>query len=317
MANLNVAMIGPPGYAKEIGKQGTSSDITFYNLKKGERTITLTEPTRYPERLAPLFYAASMKRFAIMVVDSVDHLFGEALIMLHCCAVGRGLIVLRNFLVPEQVGPLLKGTIAEGYEFFDDDPIEIRGRLFQEMDALPTVCHDQKGSVSVDNFFPVRGVGTVALGTMAEGSVRRHAKLRVMPGGKEATVRSIQKHDEESDVAVEGERVGMALKNVECEDLERGTVLTDNPDMRESIDLELGLDLVSFLKQPIRQGMVVHLGHWMQFIPARVTRLEGEMRHPLVSISLEKPLVHPSGSRVVLHHLEGGKLRVMGSALLP
>ncbi|MDD4300096.1 MAG: elongation factor Tu, partial [Methanomicrobium sp.] len=60
MPNLNVAMLGAPEYAKNVGKKGTASDIVFYNLKKGEDTVTIIEPLRYPERLPPLFYTASM-----------------------------------------------------------------------------------------------------------------------------------------------------------------------------------------------------------------------------------------------------------------
>ncbi|HAR96303.1 MAG TPA: elongation factor Tu, partial [Deltaproteobacteria bacterium] len=35
MSNLTVAVLAPPDYAKDLGKKGTTSDITFYNLKKG------------------------------------------------------------------------------------------------------------------------------------------------------------------------------------------------------------------------------------------------------------------------------------------
>ncbi|NLN08770.1 MAG: elongation factor Tu, partial [Methanoculleus thermophilus] len=66
MGNLNVAVLGPAGYAKDLGKKGTTSDITFYNLKKGEDTVTFIEPTRYPERLAPLFYAVSLADVALV-----------------------------------------------------------------------------------------------------------------------------------------------------------------------------------------------------------------------------------------------------------
>jgi hypothetical protein len=37
---------------------------------------------------------------------------------------------------------------------------------------------------------------------------------------------------------------------------------------------------------------------------------------PIVTLSLEKALVYPAGARVVLHYLEGGKLRVVGSLIL-
>jgi hypothetical protein len=37
---------------------------------------------------------------------------------------------------------------------------------------------------------------------------------------------------------------------------------------------------------------------------------------PELSVTLEKELVYPPGARVVLHYLEGGKLRVVGSLTL-
>ncbi|MCX6697713.1 MAG: elongation factor Tu, partial [Methanoregula sp.] len=52
MSNLTIAILAPPDYAKDLGKKGTTSDITFYNLKKGEATVTFIEPTRYPEKLS-------------------------------------------------------------------------------------------------------------------------------------------------------------------------------------------------------------------------------------------------------------------------
>lgn len=69
MGNLIVAVLGLPGYSSALGKKGTSTDIALYDLKKGEDTVTLIEPPRYPERLAPLFYATSATRKAIVVVE--------------------------------------------------------------------------------------------------------------------------------------------------------------------------------------------------------------------------------------------------------
>ena len=54
MPNLNIAVLGPHGYAKNIGKAGTESDITFVNLKKDDDTVTMIEATRYPDRLAQI-----------------------------------------------------------------------------------------------------------------------------------------------------------------------------------------------------------------------------------------------------------------------
>ena len=90
----------------------------------------------------------------------------------------------------------------------------------------------------VDHAFNVKGVGVVVLGVVTSGVVQKHATLNVLPGGKSAQVRSIQKHDDEFDVAGEGDRVGLALKNVEVEDLDRGAVLTNDSSIKTSSKLE-------------------------------------------------------------------------------
>src|SRR5512135_1883788 len=98
MGSLIVAVIGAAGYAAALAKKGTSTDITLYNLKRGEDTVTLVEPARYPERLAPLFYAVSETRKAVVVVDELNASLGESLVMLQCCGVCSGYIVLRNYV---------------------------------------------------------------------------------------------------------------------------------------------------------------------------------------------------------------------------
>jgi hypothetical protein len=37
---------------------------------------------------------------------------------------------------------------------------------------------------------------------------------------------------------------------------------------------------------------------------------------PTITLTMEKALVYPPGAQVVLHYLEGGKLRVVGSLIL-
>ena len=228
MGNVTFALLGALNYGNNLGKKGTTTDITFYNMKKGETTITLIEPTRYPERLAPLFYAVSLSKKAIVVVDEINAAFGECLIMLQCADIESGYMILRNYLPKEKIEPLIKGTILEKFEVIADDPAFLREQLFAEASKQksPVVPVGQQsiGIVPVDHAFNVKGVGVVILGVVTSGIVQKHAILTVFPGGKTAQVRSIQKHDDDFDVAGEGDRVGLALKNVEVEDLDRGAV---------------------------------------------------------------------------------------------
>lgn len=313
MANLNVAVIAPNGYSKDIGKKGTVSDITLYDIKQGTDTVTMLEPTGYPDRLAPLFFSASMADRALVVVEAIDAKLGECMVMLHSVGVAKGWFVLRNFIAPEQLAPLIKGTVLENYEFIDDDATAIRQMLLSISETGARAAEDVPGAVPIDHFFNVKGVGTVILGMVTRGTIRKHDTLKALPTEKTAQVRSIQKHDDDYDEATAGDRVGLALKNITVEDLDRGIVLSTDPGLRGTTEITGTAELVGFWKHPLKEGMVLHVGHWMQFVPARITSVSGaDVKRPSVTLSLEKPLVHPAGSRAVLMYLDGGKLRVAG-----
>lgn len=318
MNNLTVAIIGTLDYGANLGKKGTSTDITFYNIKRGEDTVTIIEPTRYPERLAPLFYAVSLSKKAIIVVDEVNATFGECLVMLQCTGLTSGYIILRNFIPKEKIEPLIKGTSLEKFEFISDDANFLREQLLTEASkqkpAQTTAAPNAVGTVPVDHAFNVKGVGVVILGVVANGTIQKHNSLNVFPTSKTAQIRSIQKHDDEFDAASEGDRVGLALKNIEVEDLDRGTVLTNDPTIKSSTELTSKATLVKYWQTPIKTDMVMHLGHWMQFVTCKVESVsdEGDWRKPTLKLVLDKPLVHIPNDKAVLMYLEGAKLRVAG-----
>ena len=153
----------------------------------------------------------------------------------------------------------------------------------------------------------------MVLGHVTHGTVRRHDVLSVLPTDKVVQVRSIQKHDDDFEVAYQGDRVGLALKNVEADELDRRYILSNDPQMSVSSELRVRLDPVRYWPSPIKEGMVLHLGHWMQFLPCRVQEVRDDDRSPQLTLTLEKPLIHRPGSRVVAHHLEGEKLRIVGT----
>lgn len=314
MANLTIAVLGENGYAKNLGKAGTASDITYYNLKREDTTVTFIEPTRYPERLVSLFYAVSTAAGALVVVDAITAQFGECVLMLDSAGIQDGWLVLKNYLTPEELAPLIRGTVVEHYTVIEDDPVAEREFFLSHAQKQPAPGTGP-GTVPVDHAFPVKGIGTVVLGDVAIGTVRKHDTLTVLPGGKTVQVRSLQKHDDDADFAVQGDRVGVALKNIEAEELNRGDVLTGDKEMMVREEITAEARLVKYWPSALKVGMVLYLGHWMQFIPCRVTAVtdEGDWHHPTITLALEKPVVARPGDNGVLCYLEGGKLRVTGT----
>ncbi|HEX9907600.1 MAG TPA: EF-Tu/IF-2/RF-3 family GTPase [Thermoplasmata archaeon] len=316
MPNLNVAVIGSPDYTKSLGKKSTASDITFYDLKRDDITVSLAEPTKYPEKLASLFFATSLADVAIVVVEQIGPVFGESVIMLDCVGVKKGYIVTKGYITKEQIAPLIKGTVLEGYTVLDDDPILLRERLLAQANEIERGSMvDSVGSVAVDHYFDVKGVGTVVLGCVADGTIGKHDAVKVLPLGREAEIRSIQKHDDDFDTAVKGDRVGLALKGVSVNELDRGTVLSNDEKLITRRDITARAHLVKYWLNPLKEGMVVHIGHWMQFEPARLASVgsDTDWRNPELRLELQKDLVYRPNSRAVMTYLEGGKLRIVGT----
>jgi selenocysteine-specific translation elongation factor len=322
MSNLTVAVLAPPDYAKDLGKKGTASDITFYNLKKGDATVTFVEPTRYPEKLSSLFYAVSLADRVILVVNEINASFGECVLMLQCAGKSAGYLILKNYISPDQISPLIKGTVLEHYEVIEEDMVGLREKMLEI--AVRQSAHQKahenagKGVVPVDAHFNVKGVGVVVLGSVAQGMIRKHETLKVLPTEKSAQIRSIQKHDDDAETAVSGDRVGLALKNIEAENLDRGIVLTSDPSVRYATTVSGKAKLVKYWPAPLKEGMVLYAGYWMQFLPTRLEKavVDGDWRMPTLTLTMEKALVYQPGARVVLHYLEGGKLRVVGSMVV-
>jgi len=319
MNSLTVAVIGDIGYGKNLGKTGTTSDITFYNLKQGDSIVTMIEPTRYPEKFPSLFYSLSVCDFVLFIVKNIDRHFGEMVVAVDTLGKTDGCFILKNYYSENDVSRLVKNTTLSNFSFSGDNTTDIRemlverAKINQEKDKNAAYT---TGSVTIDHFFNVRGIGTVVLGFVVSGIVRRHDKVNLLPLDKEAQIRSIQKHDEDFDLATKGDRVGLALKNVEVEDLDRGYVLSSEDDLVSFKDLAIRLKKNSFFQKELKVGDVIHLGQWMQVIPARVTDIKknDDNNNILLKLSTDSPLVLKKDAKILLSDLNDDKLRVIGSA---
>ena len=74
----------------------------------------------------------------------------------------------------------------------------------------------------------MKGVGAVVLGVVIRGKVEKHMTMRVIPGDKACRSDPYKRRMTTSMWLFEGDRVGLGLKNVEVEEIERGTVLTSD-----------------------------------------------------------------------------------------
>lgn len=316
MGNLNIAVLGAKDYAGKIGKKGTITDVTFFDHKSGTDSFTLIEPSKYPEKLSSLFYAVGMSEFVILVVDKIDSFLGETIVMVDSLGIDKGWIILQNYIQPEQVAPLLAGTSLEGYEQREDDPIKLREELIALAKSEGRVAGDGTcGSCPVDSHFNVKGVGTVVLGSVIDGYFKKHDKMTVLPTNREVVLKSIQKHDLDAVDGVKGDHVGLALRGIESDELDRGYVVTTDKSVKMTRSVSGKVNLVKYWGSPLKEGMVLHIGHWMQMVPCRITAVDNgsDFRSATISFEMETDIIHKPGDKAIMMYLEGGKLRVAGS----
>ena len=63
----------------------------------------------------------------------------------------------------------------------------------------------------------------------------------------------------------------------------------------------------------------MHIGHWTQFITAKVEAVAdtGDRKKMILTLTLDKPLIYRPNDKAVPMYLVGAKLRVAGNIVLP
>ena len=169
---------------------------------------------------------------------------------------------------------------------------ELRAALARAAD-LVAQSHESDGTARlyVDRVFSLRGIGTVATGTLWSGTIGEGDVLRAEPSGRDVRVRSVQVHDTPVVRAEPGQRVALALPGVERADLHRGDALVTPGASRPSYRLDIELEEL----EPIADGARVHVHHGTGAVPARVVKAGGHAQ-----LRLATPVVAARGDRVVL-----------------
>jgi selenocysteine-specific elongation factor len=168
---------------------------------------------------------------------------------------------------------------------------ELQTALGEAADRVEERRHDGPTRLFVDRVFSLRGIGTVATGTLWSGSIGEGDTLRAEPQGLDVRVRSVQVHDRDVERAEAGQRVAVALPGVERSVLARGDALVETGAYPVSYRLDVELEEVV----EIPDGTRLHVHHGTAEHYARVVRAGR-----FAQLRLASPVVAARGDRVVL-----------------
>ena len=284
MSGFTVAFVGSPGLAPEMGKRGTQSDLTLYNGTRDGHHVTIVEPTQFPEKFPPLLHALAMADRCVLVVQELSRPVAETIAMVDLMEVPAE--ILAGPAVDDAgLRSVLHGTRLETASVLRLGIPELRERIgtWRVPEAPGPV------RVPLDHAFPVKGVGAVALGVVRQGTLNAHDTLRLWPQPKTVEIRSIQVHDVDVKHADVGERVGVALKGVDADELSRGQILAPPEDLRASAELtSTRVTRCRYYRADWGEGSKLSLTVGLQTVPVGVGPKAGEG----FGLQTDRPIVY-------------------------
>ena len=299
--SINFVVLGKQDIASEFGKKGTESDLTLYDRKESDIIKTWVIPNGFPEKIQPLFQAINLAEYVIFHVDKLDKFTGEQIIALNSLKKEKG-ILSHTFDVDEsKLNMMIKGTVVENYARVDQDKIK------EEMNTLEPITNNNPAELLIDHCFDVKGVGTVILGKVSNGTIKQYDNLKLYPHNIDVLIKSIQMHDDPVPESVCPARVGLAVKGAKPDEVGRGDVISVEDAVDIKTEIELDFEKSPFYKSEIaeNQGCLVNIG--LQTKAAKFSSIT-----PLKLI-FEKPIVCKKNDIAVILKPESTTIRILGS----
>ena len=299
--SINFVVLGKQDLASEFGKKGTESDLTLYDRKESDVIKTWVIPNGFPEKIQPLFQAINLAEYVIFHVDKLDKFTGEQIIALDSLKKEKG-ILSHTFDVDEsKLNMMIKGTVVENYTRVEQDKIK------EEMNALEPITNDNPAELLIDHCFDVKGVGTVILGKVSNGTIKQYDNLKLYPHNIDVLIKSIQMHDDPVSESICPARVGLAVKGAKPDEVGRGDVISVEDAVEIKTEIELDFEKSPFYKSEIteNQGCLVNIG--LQTKAAKFSSIT-----PL-KLVFEKPIVCKKNDVAVILKPESTTIRILGS----
>lgn len=297
MESANFAFLGEPDLALALGKKGTSTDLRMYDRKEGGVLRTYVAPAGFPEKIQPLLQAVNMAESAILYVSELDRFAGEQIIALDTMKVKTGVLCRAESVDPGALEDAVRGTVAGGYARAEPDGLRA---AVSSIKARPI---GGPARVVADHVFDVKSVGTVVLGRVVSGRIRQHDSLKLLPGGADALVRSIQMHDDPVPEASAPARVGLAVKTPGT--VRRGDMLCSGELPQTVSSARLDFEPGRYYKGGLSEGLTCVAVCGLQARAARIASLE-----PFV-LEFDRPIAY-AGETVAVLRPESSPVRIAG-----
>jgi selenocysteine-specific elongation factor len=286
----------------EEQQRGISIDLGYAPLGLPDgRQLSVVDVPGHERFVRTMVAGATGVDLFLLVIDAAEGArpqTHEHLAILRLLGVERGVVALtKTDLVDEETLELARLESEELVPGAAVVAVSARtGAGLEELRAALSDAAEERDRAEaptrlyVDRVFTLRGIGTVATGTLWSGSIGEGDELRVEPGGRAVRVRSVQVHDRPVERAEGGQRVAVALPGIERDELRRGDALVAPGAYPVGYRLDVALEELAEIPR------LAHVHHGTADVLARVVRV-GER---WAQLRLAEPVVAARGDRVVL-----------------
>ena len=248
---------------KEERERGITIDIAHKRFDTDKFYFTVVDCPGHRDFVKNMITGASQADAAVLVVAAPDGVMAqtkEHIFLSRTLGINQ-LIVAVNKMdavdysetrfkeVVEQVSGILKMIGFKPAEipfvptsaFYGDNVVKLSDKTpwykgMSMMQALDNLKQPEKPStlplrIPVEDAYTISGIGTVPVGRVETGTMKKGDKVVFMPGGATGEVKSIEMHHEEIPQAVPGDNIGWNVRGIGKTDVRRGDVCghTDNP----------------------------------------------------------------------------------------
>ncbi|MFX1363600.1 MAG: EF-Tu/IF-2/RF-3 family GTPase [Promethearchaeota archaeon] len=332
-----------------LGAPGTSSDIQFFNRLDAElnQVFCALTPLNYPDKIKPFLQTLVLTNIHILNLDiniDLNAIIGELIVgidLFHQLFDTKVVIVISGITSNNEwkvsdfrikIKKILDATSLRDTEIFSLNNKEAYNNLKKKIVELGITHQDTNvetegiTKILIDHAFSVKGIGTVILGIVKEGTVNTGQMLELIGynnSTKKVIIRSIQKHDRNFKTAIMGDRVGLALKgNISVDEISRDITLTSQGIYKQEVFIKARVFINQFFKpknNKIIPGDGIQYSVMVDLRTAPCKFVDGEEISPgnsgVVNLKFHKPLYHDgSGLKGIITNLSRfeNKLRIIG-----
>lgn len=147
--------------------------------------------------------------------------------------------MLSRYEFPGDATPIIRGSAKEALDALQANPKTQRGqnqwvdRIWELLDSIdsyiptPERAVDQPFLMPVEDVFTITGRGTVATGRVDRGKIKVGEEVEIvgLTDTRKTTVTGVEMHKKLLDEGMAGDNVGVLLRGIARDDIERGQVL--------------------------------------------------------------------------------------------